>query len=66
MRQDAPPAKMHGPATQLGAADGEAEAREVAAAILPGCIRTHQSYMFSPAAGRVEALEGVPRSRGHR
>lgn len=40
------PGKMHGPAVQLGAVDGEASPWEVAAAILPSCIHSHQSYTY--------------------
>lgn len=55
------PGKTHSPAVQLGAADGEASSRDMAAAILPGCIHTHQNSTFTPTAGQVKALEGVPR-----
>lgn len=58
MWQDATLGKMHDCAVQLGAADGEVLAPEVAGAILPGCISTQQSSMFSPAAGQVEAPSG--------
>lgn len=66
MWQDATLGEMHDRAAQLGAADGEASALEAAGEILPGCISTHQSSMFSPTGGQVEAPEQVPSSRGHR
>lgn len=37
---------------------------EVVAVILPTCIHTHQSFMFSPTAGQVETLEGGLRYLG--